>query len=83
MADTPTDETGDEWEVEKILDHRGDGVHRRYLIKWKDSDENTWLPPRNLENCQSLLQEYLNEKGLNISSASSSRGKERSSSSKV
>ena len=69
VADTPADEAGDEWEVEKILNHRGDGVHRRYLIKWKDSDENTWLPPKNLENCQELLQDYLEEKGLSVASA--------------
>ena len=64
VADVPADSTGDEREVEKILKHRGDGAHRRYLIKWKDSDENTWLPPKNLLNCQEILQEYLLENGL-------------------
>ena len=55
----PTIEGADEWEVEKILSHRGNGINRQYLIKWKDSEETTWVPPRNLENAQEILQEYL------------------------
>ena len=65
VADTPADDQGDYWEVEKIVDHRGVGRHRRYLVKWKgSSDPEDWLPPGNLSNCQELLKEYLEEKGL-------------------
>ena len=64
VAEDPVDEEQDKWEVEKILDHRGEGVTRRYLIKWKDSDENSWLPPKSLVNCQEVLHMYLRSKGL-------------------
>jgi transposase InsO family protein len=49
-------EEEDEYEVEKILDQRG----QKYLIKWKNCDdtENTWEPLRNLRNCQDLLQQF-------------------------
>ena len=66
VADLPADDLGDEWEVEKILDHRGVGRHRRYLVKWKDSEESNWLPPGNLKKCPEILQEYLKEKGLDL-----------------
>ena len=59
----PTIENQDEWEVEKILSHRGQGLNRQYLIKWKDSEENTWIPPKNLENAKKILQEYQREIG--------------------
>ena len=58
------DEDQDEWEVERILDHRGDGAYRRYLIKWKDSEENSWLPPGSLAKCQDVFRAYLRSKGL-------------------
>ena len=67
VADTPADEEEDEWEVEGILDHQGEGAHRRYLVKWKDSEENTWLPKRNLSNCQELLQQYLRKRDIESS----------------
>ena len=64
VAEDPVDKEEDEWEVEEIVDHRGDGVSRRYLIKWKDSEENSWLPPGSLEKCQDVLHSYLMSKGL-------------------
>ena len=64
VAENPVDEDQDEWEVERILDHRGDGAHRRYLIKWKDSEENSWLPPGSLAKCQDVFRAYLRSKGL-------------------
>ena len=47
-----------EYEIESILDHQGAGHNRRYLIKWKDSDDHTWLPASSLKSAQDLLQEY-------------------------
>ena len=64
VAEDPADEEEDEWEVEEILAHRGEGSNRRYLIKWKDSLENSWLPLRSLANCQDILHTYLKSKGL-------------------
>ena len=42
-------EEEDEFEVEKILEQRG----QRYLVKWKGypHSENTWEPRQNLRNC--------------------------------
>ena len=50
-----------QYEVEAILDHQGAGHNRRYLVKWKDSDDNTWLPARNLEGAQEILKKYTQE----------------------
>ena len=50
-----------EYEIETILDHQGAGQNRRYLIKWKDSDDHTWLPARNLEHVLELLKRYTQE----------------------
>ena len=50
-----------EYEIEAILDHQGAGQNRRYLIKWKDSDDHTWLPAKNLEHAPELLKKYTQE----------------------
>lgn len=49
-----------EYEVEKILDHRGEGPQTEYLVKWKgyDSDENTWEPLGHVTNAQAMLAQY-------------------------
>ena len=64
VADTPADKLNDEYEVKKILDHCGVGRYRRYYVKWKDSEESTWLPLGNLKRCPEALREYFKEKGL-------------------
>ena len=50
----------DEWEVEKIIKHRGIGRSTRYLVKWLGypESENTWEPATHLTNCQQLLYQY-------------------------
>ena len=52
------------YEVEAILDHKGKGRSRQYLIKWKDYDvsENSWEPRRNLDDGP-LIKEYLKSIG--------------------
>jgi hypothetical protein len=49
-------EEEDEFEVEKILERRG----QRYLVKWKGypHSENTWEPIQNLGNCQMILRQF-------------------------
>lgn len=50
-----------EYEVDKILDHKGTEVgKRRFLVAWKHegAECNTWEPERNLTNCGELLQDY-------------------------
>ena len=41
-----------EYKVEKIIGRQGKGSSRKYLIKWKgtDDNENSWEPFRNLKN---------------------------------
>jgi hypothetical protein len=61
-------EEDNEFEVEKILDHRKrphswsniDYVDMEYLIKWKGypTSDNTWEPEDNLANCKQMLQAY-------------------------
>lgn len=57
ISDTQSD---DEYEVEKILNHRKWGKRTKYLVKWKnyDSSENTWEPEENLAGAQNALVEY-------------------------
>ena len=49
-----------EFEVEKVLNHRGNQHSREYLIKWKGypDAENTWELETNLQNCKQILQKY-------------------------
>ena len=53
-------ELADVFTVEKILQHRGNGLSREYFIKWLGySDEhNTWEPAENLLSCEQLLSAY-------------------------
>lgn len=45
--------------AERILGKRMTTNGPLYLVKWKDSaEDNTWLPPRALRNCQPLLQQF-------------------------
>jgi len=30
------------YEIEEILDHRGKGIQKEYLVKWRGYDEATW-----------------------------------------
>ena len=53
-----------EWEVEKIVAHRGDPIPNRYRIKWKDTPLEQWLGEGNLEHCKELLREYHHEQNL-------------------
>ncbi|KAJ2891394.1 hypothetical protein MKZ38_000508 [Zalerion maritima] len=52
-------ENEEEYEVEKILAHRGEGPQTEYLVKWKgcDDDENTWEPIEHLTNAQASDRE--------------------------
>ena len=51
----------EEWEVEKILQHRQRYGKNEYLTRWKgfNQGEDTWESEENLENAYDKLQEYL------------------------
>ena len=53
----------EEWEVEKILDHRLVKGNKEYLVRWKgySEDETSWEPPEHLENSQELLLKFIAE----------------------
>ena len=49
-----------EWEIEAITGHKGQGPQCQYLIKWKGyrDNDNTWEPESNLDNAAEELEEY-------------------------
>ena len=49
------------YEIEKIVDHRGEGDNREYKVLWKGypADEATWEPVSNLFDCEWSIQQYL------------------------
>ena len=55
-----------EYEVEKILRHRGNGKHRQYLVRWLGYDESKdcWMKADELTNAPLVLQCYLTQHGL-------------------
>ncbi|KAI5116973.1 hypothetical protein M0805_002060, partial [Coniferiporia weirii] len=49
-----------EYEVEAIVSHKGNGTRQRFLIKWKGypSSENQWLSERDLSHAPIILKTY-------------------------
>jgi transposase InsO family protein len=49
------------WEVDRIVDHRGEGDNREYKVHWKgySSDEDTWEPISNLFDAEWSINNYL------------------------
>lgn len=62
VSENPAFKEGEqEYEVERIVDHRivqNGGFH--YLVKWRDwpKQYNTWEPEENLTNCKEMLRNY-------------------------
>lgn len=48
----------DEYEIERVLNHRGPITNRSYLVKWKgySDDENSWVSRLNLHH--QIIKEY-------------------------
>ncbi|HYX50369.1 MAG TPA: chromo domain-containing protein [Ktedonobacteraceae bacterium] len=53
-------EQHEEWEIEAIRAKRVRYRRVEYLVKWKGFGEhdNTWIPARNMEHAQELIEEY-------------------------
>ena len=49
-----------EYEIEKLLNHRGIGIQTEYLVKWKGypHSANTWESLSNLTHCAGILEQY-------------------------
>ena len=50
----------EEYEIEKILRHRGPPSNRSFLIQWKgfSVEDDSWEPERNLKHSKAALTEY-------------------------
>lgn len=42
---------GDVYKIEKILEEKGRGKNKQYLVKWLnfDTKHNSWIPAKNIE----------------------------------
>ena len=51
----------EEYEVEKIVRHKGKGARRLYQVLWKGFPitEASWAPESHLANAPQVLEEYL------------------------
>ena len=51
----------EEYEAEGILQHKGKGASRRYMVLWKrySITEASWKPISHLEHAPLILEEYL------------------------
>jgi len=59
-------EGSEEFEVEKIIQHRKIGNQWQYFVKWKGypSADNSWEPESNLDNAEDTLVQYKMKKKL-------------------
>ena len=50
----------EEYEIEKIIRHRGTSSTRSFLIRWKGylAEEDSWVPEQDLKNAKSALAAY-------------------------
>jgi hypothetical protein len=64
LAQTPTPEPHDEYEVDQVLDIAFDDGHNLTVsIKWVEFDNPTWEPIKDLVNAQDKLQEFFDISG--------------------
>lgn len=58
----------EQYEVEKILQHRVRGKKNQYLVRWKGygREDDTWEPEQNLANAKDILLEYKKKNSLAV-----------------
>jgi chromobox protein 5 len=68
----------EEYEVEKILDHRMVGRKRHFQVKWRGYpvSEATWEPEANLASCRAMIATYM-EKHTPAKSPAAKTGRKR------
>jgi hypothetical protein len=61
---TVDEPSGEEWEIERIVDERTRGRGKQYLVRWKGwgDEDMRWLPCRELEETEAL-DRWLGEDG--------------------
>jgi hypothetical protein len=61
--DNGLDAAGDQlFEVQDVLDERGTGVQREYLVSWQGYTEPEWVEKSCLASCQGALKAYRKKK---------------------
>ena len=64
----PVEREGEEeWEVERLLTHRGSTSRRRqFLVRWRgfDTSQDSWLNEDELEHAKEILEAYKRDKKL-------------------
>jgi hypothetical protein len=65
----PHEKVEEEYEVERILNHRGEGASREYLVRWKGYSEehDSWEPVENFSGLQTIRKYLANLRGKRIS----------------
>ena len=48
----------DTFDVEGIIDHRGTGPRREYLVKWVGYRIETWVSTMKMKDCKDTVEEY-------------------------
>lgn len=56
------EEMEETYEIEEILEHRGKGRQREYLVKWKGFDETTWQGIKSFDTTE-CIDEYWRKNG--------------------
>ena len=69
---------GQEWVVEAIVDEKGKGRNKRFLIKWEGYPdlENTWEPAANVEETEAMKRVFAGEEGEGCKALASRRDQE-------
>jgi len=64
MLSSDTNETTEEFEVEKILEMRDGTLGKEYFVKWKGwnkDEDRTWEPKKSLKGSKKLIKEFERE----------------------
>ena len=74
VIDNPESEPENVFEVDRIVDHRGQGRTREYLVRWKNypPEADTWEPVSHF-NDNTPIRAYFNEKKQKVSKMFHSR----------
>ena len=57
-----SEESEEEYEVERILEERKAGGRKEYLVRWKGYDEQTWEPMKNLSGVKAMVTAFVKNK---------------------
>ena len=67
-----------DWEVEKVVSHRGVGSKLEYQVQWKGDWPLTWEPARNLAGAKGAVGRYLQKRQMTVLTRGSQRARSNS-----